>query len=123
MLNGLRHAMIGTGKDGDLSKLVADETRLLSMEISKQVSPKNREVGERNVKRDVGHFLAAREDTLESFEGHGDIRWISYGPQFITGIDPDDDWRHADNAAAMTLLSVERQSERGSRYIDLGVRG
>ncbi len=59
MLNGLRHAMIGSGKQGDLSKLVADETRLLSMEIAKQMSPKNQATGEANVKRDVGRFLAA----------------------------------------------------------------
>lgn len=124
MLNGLKHALIGTGKDGDASKLVADETRLLSMEIAKQMSPKSQAVGERNVKRDVGRFIASHEDSEDTqFEGSGDIRWISAGPKFLTGISPDDDWRHADNAAGMTLLQVERNNPRGDRYISLGVRG
>lgn len=123
MLNGLRHALIGTGKNGDLSKLIADETRLMSMEVAKQMAPKTQAVGERNVKRDIGRFLADREDTDPVFEGSGDLKWISAGPKNLTAIKSKDDWRHADNAAGLTLLQVERNNPRGERYINIGVRG
>lgn len=124
MLRGLQSALIGTGQDGDASKFVADETRLLSMEIARQMSPKTQAVGERNVKRDVGRFLSAKDPSTDpAMEGHGDLRWISVSSKFVTGISPDDDWRQADNGAGLTLLQVERNNPRGDRYVELGVRG
>lgn len=124
MLRGLYNALIGTNKEGDASKLVADEVRFTSMEIARQMSPKSQAIGERSVKRDVGQFIAAHEASDDPrFQGKGDIRWISAGPKFLTGISPDDDWRFADNAGALTLLHVERQRPRGDRYVELGVRG
>jgi hypothetical protein len=129
LMNGINHALIGTGGDGDLSKLTKDETRLLAVEIAGQVGPRTQAVGEKKIKRDVAHFLTTAFENIEGEHRRGDgVTWITAGPHFLTGVRTEDyfgDQVDPDMIRGKTVTSEyqSRVHESRPRYVELGTRG
>lgn len=125
LLNGIRHALIGTGHNGDLTELTKDETRLLAVELSNQVGPSALAKGEAKVQKDVNHFLVAPYENLIGGQRDGDgITWISAGPKFLTGVRNVDYFRETANQGMITFLYRQaKEQDRGTKYVSLGKRG
>lgn len=122
MLRATLHALNGTGRDGDASTCVADQGRLLSVEIAQQLSPRNIGAGERSIARDVSFFLyAPTTENLFGNQRHGvDMTWFAAGPNFLSGANHQD--YHGDSwGDAEPLLRVAKKESRSkNKYIHLG---
>lgn len=122
MRRGLEHALIGVGRDGDAANVLSDEARLTAVELARFLSPKTKEVGDKNVRRDVKRFLVVPASNIEPSKD-GDVRWIHAGKNFLTGVASSDDFREADNLGAMSIFQLERNNKRGQKYTEVGQHG
>lgn len=99
VINGMQNALLGTG--GDCSTILKDESRLLALEISKRMGPKDRSKTNARIDKSVRSvFLGLDADT--DFEGHSGkegnsgVKWYSSDKDFLFGVARDSDMRHAD---------------------------
>lgn len=95
-LNGqllaLQDALVGAGQDGDLSTVIKGEGRLLAMEVSTQLGPKEKARGEAKVYQAVKQTFAPGPETV--FEaskrngrgGDSGLTWLYAGPDFLVGV-------------------------------------
>lgn len=128
LMRGIQNALVGIGGDGDATKLVRSESRLLAQEISQELGPRTVDKGIRKIKRDVGKHMAAPmifQDTSK-INGTNDIDWLSAGKNFLTGTAKANNLLSADVDTAYAALRADQQSKpegRGLRYGILGKRG
>jgi hypothetical protein len=100
LLRGLQNALIGSG--GDVSHIVRDESKLLAVEISKRVGPRDRaKTGERIDKSVRSRFaeLGEEQNNFEDNpgkEGHAFVKWYRCDENFLFGVARDLDMRHGD---------------------------
>jgi hypothetical protein len=91
LLNGIHHALIGTGSGGDLSAVVKDESRLLAEEIGKPPTSSAQKVLEKRIKGDIGKVFLAKpaKPFTGKQKGSGDVQWLYAGPGFLVGCKED----------------------------------
>lgn len=112
MINGLQDALIGTG--GDVSTIVKDESKLLSLEISHRVGPQDRAKTAQRIDKSVrSKFIALNSDVgfdeNTGKEGHSGVKWYRCDKNFLYGVAPDSDLRHAD---PQTLANIYYRAKK-----------
>lgn len=128
--DGLLLALIGTGQDGDLHKLVDSEVRQLSWEIAREIAP-NRAKGEQRMEKDIKRVFAPGPQTAfeqskrKPLYGETDITWLYAGPAFLVGVRDEDIQIGMSLEAMKKTLSEQRAAgyPRGKAWESLGARG
>jgi hypothetical protein len=89
LMYGIQNALVGQG--ADCSSVTRNEARLLALEISKRVGPRNKSRKELNVRREVSRVFAPkpREMFSKQKQGHSNMQWLVASPQFLIGIKRD----------------------------------
>jgi hypothetical protein len=91
LIKGIHNALIGTGGNGDLTKVVRDETRLLAQEIGKPPTNSAQKVLEKRIRGDIGKVFMQKpaKPFTRKQAGSGDVQWLYAGPGFLVGCPQD----------------------------------
>lgn len=125
LLNGLKHALIGTGQSGDAAQLVKDQTRLLAIEVGNVIGPQSLAKGVDKIQRDVNSFLFSnKDDNIHGLSRQGeDMTWMYAGPHFLVGASNEDYHGDTWGDASKLLRDAKTAGPRGKTYIEIGERG
>lgn len=120
MINGLQNALIGMG--GDCATIVEDESRLLAMEIAKDVGPKDRSKTKARIDKSVRQRFQELSadvgfDTNSGREGSTGVRWYRCDKNFLFGVTPDSDMRHADPETLANIYYRSKKVQGKTRII------
>jgi len=92
MIRALEGALVGTGQNGDMFKVLKSEAKLLSAEIARQVGPASVAGGEKSVARSVGQFFSAGPERIFPGRNQPDrsVVWLYATPKFLVGVRRED---------------------------------
>ncbi|MDE2099882.1 MAG: hypothetical protein KGL39_21695 [Patescibacteria group bacterium] len=127
LINGLRHALIGTGGKGDLAQIVKDESRRLAKEIGQPPTRSQQKKLESKIGMDIGRvFMSPGNNNLEGPSKGSGVTWLYAGPNFLAGATDDrmlaGKVSMSGNAAEGILrLSRGKGFTLGPKYIDAGI--
>lgn len=119
-ISGLQSALIGTG--GDVSTIVADESKLLAKEIAHLIGPLDRKKTEDRIEKSVrSKFLALDDITNSKFNAKGgtsgNVVWYRCDANFLYGAEKDRDMRKASGEALADVYYSSRMLKGRTRII------
>lgn len=126
-LSGLVGALSGRG--GDAARVLATETGQLAGRIGDTLGPKTREKAFARIDRDIKQHLTifplySNLDEDQQYSSTSDFTWLESGPNFLLGINDEDNQVRASGADALLMLRAGQKSKsRGNAYEYLGKRG
>lgn len=127
LTDGIRSALIGTGRDGDASTVLVDETRRLAIEIANEMPPRSKAAGTKKVEKDVKSFLAVDNGNLDyqHRRSSSDVVWIAAGPNFLTCVNKSDYqvMGAPDDVLRAMRVQQKRGTLRGKKMVSIGQRG
>lgn len=120
LIYGLRDALASQGGDGDLSHVIRDESRHLSMEIQRKMGPKTVGAGTKAIRKDVKQqFAPIPKDTFtEAQSGGGHTRWLYAGPDYLVGVNREDFKPDIDEASIHQAYKRIKSNVRGNAYLE-----
>lgn len=124
----LRRALVGTGQDGDLHTLIRTEAGQWAWEISEQLGPRTRSGANAAIDKDVRRQLTVipRYSNLtpeQQFSRYSDFTWLAAGPNFLLGINDEDNQKSASADQALQFYRAGQKSgSRGNAFVELGTR-
>jgi hypothetical protein len=129
-ISGMMGALLGRGAGGgDGHNLLRTETGQLAGRIGDAVGPKTQAAAAKRIDRDIGSFLVATPkysnlDEEQQESSRGDFTWLAAGPNFLLGINDEDNRPDAGGFEALAMFRAGQKSgDRGARSEYLGQRG
>lgn len=129
LVSALGGALFSSGQDGDLHRVLKSEAGQLAWDISERLGPKTKDAGDNKAERDVKQFLTTRPvysnlDESQQYSGYSDYTWLQAGPNFLLGINDEDNQPGASGDDALAYLRAgQKTGGRGKAQIELGQRG
>lgn len=121
--------LYGGASQSQLVEFVRNEAGHLALAIARAVGPADLPSARAKADRQIKGQLTAEDwmDPNVSFNEHSDLpafKWLSAGPNFLTGIDDKDDLRGVDGEYVYKQFrSNQAAGPRGNKYVKLGKRG
>lgn len=129
LVSALSGALSGTAQDGDLHRLLKTEAGQLAWDISEALGPSSADSAVAKAERDMKQFLTTRPaysnlDEGQQYSSYADFTWLQAGPQFLDGINDEDNQPGASAEDAKVFLRTgQKTGSRGNHYVELGRRG
>lgn len=129
LVSSLGGALFGINGDGDLHRVLRTEGGQLAWDISERLGPASKEEGDEKAEQSVKRFLTVnpKYSNLEEgqqYSGVSDFTWLEAGPNFLLGINDEDNQVNASGSDALVYLrGSQRAGSRGKAYVELGTRG
>lgn len=129
MISALHGALFANGENGDIHRVLKTEAGQLAWRISEQLGPRTKEAATGKITRDVKQFLTDRPaysnlDEGQQYSSTADFTWIEAGPNFLAGINDEDNQTGASGADALAMFRAGQQlGGRGKAYEHMGARG
>ena len=129
LVSGLNSALEGTHQDGDGHRILKTEAGQLAWDISQALGPRSKEAGDKKIERDAKQFLTTRPafsnlDAEQQESSVAGFTWLQAGPNFLLGINDEDNQIGASGEAALGYLRAgQRTGPRGRAYLPTGRRG
>lgn len=129
-LSGMTRAMLGNGAtEGDLQRLLMTETGQFAGRLGDAFGPSSQSVAMAKVDRDIKTQITtlprfSNLDADQQYSSTAEFTWLSAGPNYLLGINDEDNQMQASGAEALKMLRAGQNSApRGNAYIVLGKRG
>jgi hypothetical protein len=129
-VSGLTGALLGRGaQPGDLQKVLTTELGQLAGRCGDAVGPKTQAKAMKAIDRDIKSQLTilprySNLDEDQQYSSTADFTWLSAGPNFLLGINDEDNQPGMSGADALKVLRAGQKSiPRGNAYQALGQRG
>lgn len=131
-VSGLTEALVGNGMElGDLQRMLMTETGQLAGRMGDVVGPKTKDDATRKIDRDINRHLTTlprysifTEDAQHESSKYSEFTWLTAGPNFLLGINDEDNQLNANGEDAYKMLRVAQKGmDRGDAYQKLGRRG
>ena len=129
LVSGLNGALIGSGGDGDIHRVLKSEAGQLAWDISQSLGPSTKSDALGKIERDMKQFLTTKPaysnlDSDQQYSSVADFTWLQAGPNFLVGINDEDNMPGASGGEAVAILRAgQKSTPRGKAYVSLGRRG
>lgn len=120
----------GHGETGDLNRVAEIEAGQMAWDISMALGPATKEGAKKYIERDLKQYLTDKPRYLnlsadqQESSAYSEFRWLYAGPNFLVGINMEDDRTDAGVAEALQFVRAgQKTGSRGKAWEHLGNRG